>query len=206
MRFAIRTRCLPVVSALIFSVGQSALAAEVSGVRLEDQVVVGHQSLQLNGAGTRYKLVFKVYVSGLYLAARKSSAAEVFAAAGPKRVSISMLRDVGNEEFGRSFMAGIRQNTDKADKVRITPQLLKFGELFASIPELKKGDLLTIDWVPARGMQLQLNGKKIADTYPDVTFFNAILKIWLGENPADAMLKRLMLGEKIEDGQRPGGH
>ena len=103
-------------------------------------------------------------------------------------------------------MAGIRQNTDKADKVRITPQLLKFGELFASIPELKKGDLLTIDWVPASGMQLQLNGKKIAEPYPDATFFNAILKIWLGENPADGMLKRVMLGEKIEDGQRSGGH
>jgi hypothetical protein len=60
--------------------------------------------------------------------------------------------------------------------------------------------------VPGVGTQIQLNGKKIADTFPDVTFFNAILKIWLGENPADGMLKRLMLGEKIEDGQRSGGH
>lgn len=206
MRFAIRTRCLPVLSALIALLGQTAFAAEVSGVRLEDQVVVGNQFLQLNGAGTRYKLVFKVYVTGLYLATKKSSAAEVFAAAGPKRLSIAMLRDVGNEEFARSFMAGIRQNTDRADKVRITPQLLKFGELFASIPELKKGDLLTIDWVPGAGTQIQLNGKKIADTYPDVTFFNAILKIWLGENPADGMLKRLMLGQTIADNQRSSRH
>ena len=96
MRFAVLTRCLPVVSACLFSLGQPAYAAEVSGVRLDDQVVVGNQTLLLNGAGTRYKLVFKVYVSGLYLAAKKSSAAEVFAAAGPKRVSIAMLRDVGN--------------------------------------------------------------------------------------------------------------
>lgn len=206
MSFAIRARCLPVLSILCFSLGQAAFAAEVSGVKLEDQVVVGNQSLQLNGAGTRYKLVFKVYVSSLYLAAKKSSAAEVFAAAGPKRLSIAMLRDVGNEEFARSFIAGIRQNTDKADKVRITPQLLKFGELFASIPELKKGDLLTIDWVPGSGMQIQLNGKKIADTFPDAVFYNAILKIWLGENPADDMLKRLMLGETIADNQRSSGH
>lgn len=206
MSFAIRTRCLPLLSALIFSLGHTAYAAEVSGVRLEDQIVVANQSLQLNGAGTRYKLVFKVYVTGLYLAAKKSSAAEVFAATGPKRLSIAMLRDVGNEEFARSFMAGIRQNTDKADKIRITPQLLKFGELFASIPELKKGDLLTTDWVPGVGTQIQLNGKKIADTFPDVTFFNAILKIWLGENPADGTLKRLMLGETIADNQRSSGH
>ncbi len=168
--------------------------------------MVANQNLLLNGAGTRYKLVFKVYVSGLYLAARKSSAAEVFAAAGPKRLSLAMLRDVGNEEFARSFMAGIRQNTDRADKVRITPQLLKFGELFASIPELKKGDLLTIDWLPGAGTQIQLNGKKIADNYPDVTFFNAILKIWLGENPADGELKRLMLGDTIADNQRSNRH
>ena len=206
MRFVIRNTCLPVLAGLIVSLGHPASAAEVSGIRLEDSVMLGNQSLQLNGAGTRYKLVFKVYVTGLYLAAKKSSAAEVFAAAGPKRISIAMLRDVGNEEFARSFMAGIRTNTDKADKVRITPQLLKFGELFASIPELKKGDLLTTDWVPGVGTQIQLNGKKIAEPFPDVTFFNAILKIWLGENPADGTLKRLLLGETIEDKQHATAH
>lgn len=184
--------CLAGVISCFASVG---LAAESAGVTMDDTATVGRQQLHLNGMGVRHKAIFKVYVAGLYLAAQKSSAPEVLAASGPKRVRIVMLRDVGNEEFGRGFMAGIQQNADRAELMKITGPLLKFGELFASVPELKKGDVLTTDWLPGIGTQMQLNGKNIADIIPEETFYNALLKIWLGERPLDNTLKRLLLGE-----------
>ena len=69
-----------------------------------------------------------------------------------------------------------------------------FGEMFGAIPGLKKGDVLIVDWIPGVGTQCQLNGKKIGETVPDLAFYNAILRIWIGDNPADSSLKPKLLG------------
>lgn len=181
------------------SVALSAGAAEVAGVKLDEVTRVANQDLKLNGAGIRYKAIFKVYVAGLYLTEKKSTVPDVLAAAGPRRVTLVMLRDVGNEELGRGFMSGIQQNSDRTEKAKLIMQLQKFGEVFASIPELKKGDVLTTDWIPGSGTVVHLNGKKVSDVLPDIAFYNAILKIWLGEKPVDTRLKPAMLGEKPEE-------
>jgi hypothetical protein len=180
-------------------------AVEVAGVKLDDAVKLAGQDLKLNGAGIRYKAIFKVYVAGLYLAEKRTTTADVLNVPGARRVTIVMLRDVSNEEFGRGFMGGIYQNSDKSEKVKFVSQLQKFGEVFASVPELKKGDVLTNDWIPGTGTVIHLNGKRITDPLPDIGFYNALLKIWLGEKPIDSKLKRLMLGERPEDIDRPSG-
>lgn len=189
-------------AAAALSLAGLAGAAEVGGVKLDDAVRLANQELKLNGAGIRYKAIFKVYVAGLYLTEKKSAVQDVLAAPGPKRVTIVMLRDVSNEELGRGFMSGIQQNSDKNEKAKLIMQLQKFGEIFASIPELKKGDVLTTDWIPGSGTVVHVNGKKVSDFLPDVAFYNALLKIWLGDKPVDPQLKPLMLGENPEGNVR----
>lgn len=179
-----------------------AFAAEVGGVKIEDVIKVGDQEIKLNGLGIRYKAIFKVYAAALHLSAKKATPSDVFAAPGTKRVTLVMLREVSNEEFGQSFMAGIQKNSEKAERAKLIVPLMKFGEMFASIPVLKKGDVITIDWIAKSGTHIHLNNKKIIEVIPDPTFYNVILKIWLGEQPADAKLKKLLLGE-VEDSQRP---
>jgi hypothetical protein len=185
-----------------FALASHARAAEVAGVKLDDTVQVANQELKLNGAGIRYKAIFKVYIAALYLVDRKSTVPDVIAAPGAKRVRIVTLRDISNEELGRGFMSGIHQNTDRAEKAKLVMQLQKFGEIFASIPELKKGDALTVDWIPGSGTVVHLNGRKVSEALPDAAFYNALLKIWIGEKPVDARLKPLMLGEKPDDNPR----
>lgn len=177
-------------------------STDVAGVKLDDTMRVANQDLKLNGAGIRYKAIFKVYVAGLYLADKKGTVPDVLAAPGARRVMIVPLRDISSEDFGRAFLAGIHQNIDRAEKTKIVGQLLKFGEIFAATPELKKGDVLTTDWIPGTGTVIQINGKRVGDPLPDITFYNALLKIWLGEKPADYRLKRAMLGEKPEENTR----
>lgn len=195
--------CSALLAASVLPCAQAAV--EVAGVKLDDAVKLAGQDLKLNGAGIRYKAIFKVYVAGLYLAEKRTTTADVLNVPGARRVTIVMLRDVSNEEFGRGFMGGIYQNSDKNEKIKFVSQLQKFGEVFASVPELKKGDVLTNDWIPGTGTVIHLNGKKITDPLPDIGFYNALLKIWLGEKPIDAKLKRLMLGERPEDVDRPSG-
>lgn len=174
-------------------------AAEVAGVKLDDTIRLANQELKLNGAGIRYRAIFKVYAMGLYLTEKKTTVADVLAAPGPRRTVIVPLRDISSEDFGRAFMSGLQKNSDRAEKTKLVMQLQKFGELFASIPELKKGDVLTTDWIPGVGTVIQLNGKKTIDPLPDIAFYNAILKIWLGDSPADTRLKPMLLGEKPEE-------
>ncbi|MDP1979016.1 chalcone isomerase family protein [Undibacterium sp.] len=182
--------------ALAMCMSVQASAAEVAGVKFDESVQVGGTELSLNGAGIRYKAIFKVYAAGLYLKEKKTTVPEVLASPGPRRVTIVMLRDLSNEEFGRGFMTGIQQNTDKAEKSKMTMQFIRFGELFASVPELKKGDVMTNDWIPGVGTVVALNGKKMGDPYPDIAFYNALLRIWLGESPVDRSLKKAMLAEE----------
>jgi Chalcone isomerase-like len=169
-------------------------ALEVAGVKLDDTTNVGNTTLKLNGAGIRYRAVAKVYVTGLYLAEKKATAADAIALGGPKRIQIVMLRDVSAERFGQSFMDGLNNNSTKPEKTQIVDQMLKFGEMFANTPELKKGDVITADWIPGVGTLNSLNGQAMAKPFPDIAFFNALLKIWLGEKPASEPLKQQLLG------------
>jgi hypothetical protein len=172
---------------------QGAMAAEVAGVTLKDSMKVGGKELVLNGYGIRNKFIVKVYVTSLYMPSKMSSTDDIFKADGPRRIHLVMLRDISADDFGSAFMAGINNNTEKGDKAKIVGQISKFGEMFASIPGLKKGDVLDLDYIPGTGTVCILNGKQIGETVTDVLFYNAIMKIWLGEKPADSSLKPKLL-------------
>ncbi len=190
-------RTLAAAFVLTASASLSAFAAtDVAGVKFDDTISVAGQQLKLNGAGLRSKMIFKVYAAGLYLTEKKTTVPEVLAVPGPRRVSITMLREVGSEEFGKAFMDGLNANTAKEERTKILPQVMKFGEVFAQTPALKKGDQLLLEWVPNEGTQCYLNGKKLGELMPDVAFYNAVLRIWLGDKPVDASLKPALLGEK----------
>ncbi len=200
LSFGVKKLLLALCSGLLLS--QAALALEISGVKVEETAKVANVDLRLNGAGVRYKAIFKVYVAALYLPEKKDNVNDILTMNGPRRLTLSMLREVSSEAFGQSFMEGLNKNSNKAEKSKIIQQMLRFGEMFAAIPELKKGDVVAVEWVPNVGSICTLNGKRVAEPFPDIAFFNALMKIWLGENPADANLKRALLGEKPESNIR----
>ncbi len=196
MKVGVKKLLLSLCSSLLLA--QSALALDVAGVKIDEAAKVANVDLRLNGAGVRHKAFFKVYVAALYLPEKKDNVNEILSMNGPRRLTLSMLREVSSEAFGQSFMEGLNKNSSKTEKSKIILQMLRFGEMFAAIPELKKGDVVAVEWVPNVGSICTLNGKRVAEPFPDIAFFNALLKIWLGDNPADANLKRALLGEKAE--------
>ncbi len=171
-----------------------ASTVELAGIKVEDSSKVAGKDLKLNGAGIRTKAIFKVYVAALYLPEKTKTVAEVLAMQGPRRVMLTMLREVSADEFGQTFVTALNNNSDKAEKTKIVNQTMQFGEMFSKMEKVKVGDVLTLDWVPNSGTVSTLNGKKVGDTIPDQAFYNAVLKIWLGENPVDSSLKPRLLG------------
>ena len=171
-------------------------AATVDGVKIDDTTTVAGKSLVLNGAGMRKKFVINVYVAGLYLSEKKNTPADVQALTTPKRVTLILQREVSSDEFGQLFITSMNKNSTKEEKAKVISQTGKFGEMFAALDKVKKGDVITMDWIPGQGTVSSINGKPMGEPMPDIAFYNAVLRIWLGDSPAQDDLKDAMLGKK----------
>ena len=171
----------------------STSGAEVAGVKLEDKTQVESRDLVLNGAGLRKRVVFNVYVIGLYLPEKKTDAAAVIQLAGPKRAAIHMLRDVGAEQFTDALVEGLRENHSEADYKALEPRVKELAGIFAEIKEAKKGMTITLDWTGA-ATQLTVNGKPAGKPIAGEDFYRALLRIWLGDKPVQNDLKKSLLG------------
>ena len=177
----------------------SAFAAtvDISGVKLEDNVNLRGSAVLLNGAGVRYKTVFKVYVAALYLEKKVGTSEEVLAMPGKKRISVTMLRDIDANELGKLFTKGISDNAPKTEMSKLIPGLSKTGEVFGSLKKLNAGDEFTIDHVPGVGTTFWVKGVQMLTPVTEPEFFNAVVRIWLGPNPADWKLKDALLGKAV---------
>jgi len=186
--------------AVLFSVVSLAQAAahsaEVGGVKLEDklQLAPGGPELVLNGAGIRTRVIFKVYVAGLYLTEKKQSPADVLALGGPKRVAMTMLRDLSAQQLSEALAEGIRNNTSAAEQEALKPRIDELIGIMNALGEAKKGDAILLDFVPDAGTSVVLNGQVRGKPIAGEDFYRALLRIWLGDKPVDADLKKGLLG------------
>lgn len=172
-----------------------AQTTDVGGVKYEASQPLTNTKLVLNGAGVRYKAVFKVYAAGLYLSTRAGTPEEVLATPGPKRLHIVMLRDIDANELGKLFTRGMQDNAPKEEFSKSIPGTLRMADIFSAKKKLVAGDSFSIDWVPGTGTTVLVNGKAQGDAVKEPEFFNALLRIWLGQNPADRLLKDALLGQ-----------
>ena len=168
----------------------------IHGVKVEDSASVGGATLQLNGAGTRYKGPFKVYVGDLYTSKKVNSLDELVAAPGPKRLTMTFLREIEAGPFGKLLTRGVEDNNSKAEMSKLVPGLIRMGEIFTINKLLVPGDVITIDWIPGTGMVVTAKGKVQGEPFKEPEFFKAIMSIWFGPVPADHTLKDAMLGNK----------
>lgn len=169
--------------------------ADHAGVRYPASVTVANQNLVLNGAGIRYRFVVKVYTAGLYLTAKAATTEAALATPGPKRLHVVMLRDIDGNDLGRLFTRGMQDNSTREDFGKSIPGTLRMADLFAAKKRLAQGESFGVDWVPGQGTQIMLNGKPQGEPIKEPEFFQALLRIWLGQNPADAALKDALLGQ-----------
>lgn len=174
----------------------AAVAVELAGVKVEDSVTINGARLQLNGAGIRYKGPFKVYVGDLYTTRRVSSLDDLIAAPGPKRLSMTFLRDINSAEFGKLLTRGMEDNVSKQELSKIIPGMIKMGDIFAANKSFAPGDVCSLEWDPAKGLSVYAKGKLQAEPFKDPAFYRALMSIWFGNTPADWKLKDELLGVK----------
>lgn len=172
-----------------------AQTTEVGGVKYEQSAQMGGARIQLNGAGVRYKAIFKVYTAGLYLGGKAATPEAVLAAPGPKRMHIVMLRDIDANELGKLFTRGMQDNAPREEFSKSIAGTLRLADLFSAKKKLAAGEYFFVDYVPGQGTTVLINGKASTEPIKEPEFFSALLKIWLGKSPADAQLKDAPLGK-----------
>ncbi len=172
-----------------------AMATEISGVTIEPEATVAGSKLVLNGAGVRYKGFAKVNVAEIYASKKFSSLEELIALPGPKRVSLTMLRDLPSGLLGKSLTRGIEDNFPHGEVSKLVPSLIRIGELFNAVKTLNTGDRVLIEWIPGTGTVVTVRGVVQGEPFKEPEFFRAVVSIWLGPVPVDFKLKDALLGQ-----------
>jgi len=180
---------------LAMSAPWAAANTEVAGVSFPDKAKVGDSELRLNGAGIRAKFFIKVYATGLYVPEKKSSAGELLATKGAKRIQIVTLRELSAEDFAKALVEGIHKNYDETAFAALRARTEALQQTILSLKSAPKGALIQLDWLPAYGTRLLFNGEKRGEDLSGEDFYQALLAIWLGEHPAAQDLKDALLGK-----------
>lgn len=174
-------------------IGEGALAAQVEGVTVPDKARIGEAEIVLNGAGVRTRFLFKVYVGALYLAQKTGVAQAAITDAGAKRVALHMLRELTAEQLFSALRDGLAANSPPAQLAKMEPQVTQLDGIFRTVKAAKPGDVIWLDYLPGQGTRITVNAES-KGTVAGEEFNRALLRIWLGDQPADADLKRAMLG------------
>jgi hypothetical protein len=184
------------IAALLLTISLPALAAlDVSGVKFEDKTKVGAGETVINGAGLRKRAFFKVYAIGLYLPQKVTSAADAINAKGAKRVAIVTLRDLTAEQFVDALIEALKNNHDEAALKALQPKIDQFRSTMLTIGNAPEKSAVNIDWLPESGTRLSFNGSAKGSDIPGEDFYRALLKIWIGDKPAQEDLKEQLLGK-----------
>jgi Chalcone isomerase-like len=176
---------------------RAAAPIQVEGETFAGGTTVAGQSLELNGVGLRAVAWFKGYAAGLYLSTRARTPQQVLAAPGAKRLQIRMLVDVDTIEFIKSFDRGVARNTPPAELPALAARVERFDALLRAIGKVKKRDVIDLDWLPNRGLQLTLNGAPRGAPIPGEDLYAALLRIFVGDRPTDPEMKIGLLGGPV---------
>lgn len=184
------------LAACLLVLGAAAQAQQVvvEGARYDQSIVLGGQPLVLNGVGVRKRFVFDIYVGGLYVAKKAARTEELVGQPGPKRVALRFLREVEGDLFVNSLHVGLKANHTEAELGRWTNQVETLTTTIKTIALARRGDTVYFDYTPQDGTRVSVNGVTRGPLIPGEDFYAAVLRVWLGEQPADAGLKKGMLG------------
>ena len=182
------------LAAVFILLGGLAAHAAINSVFAPTQQVQG-TTLSVNGAGTRYKAIFKLYDLALYTPRKVKTAEELLALPGPKRLNFVALRDLPGTDLGLAFIKGLSSNTTPNLVQKHTASSTRLIEIFSGRSKLSAGDTFAMEYVPGKGTLFYIQDQPQGAPVGDAEFFGMVLKIWVGSVPADYKLKDALLGQ-----------
>jgi hypothetical protein len=176
-------------AALVWIAATVILALDVAGVKVPETVTVDGKTLNLNGAGVRKKMLFKVYVAGLYVERPSKDGSAILASAGGKSIRLHMLRNLKGKQISDAIEEGFQKNSQE-QIARLRDRLDKLAAMF---PDVAEGDEIALSWIPDKGTVVSVRGTE-RGTIEGRDFADALFAVWIGPNPVQDDLKKALLG------------
>jgi long-chain acyl-CoA synthetase len=127
------------------------------------------------------------------LTQKNTAANAILADAGTKRVALHVLRDLTADQLLSALNDGLKANHTAEQLAKLDVQTKQLETIFKSVKAAKNGDTILIDFLGEPGTRITFNGDA-KGAIPGADFGRALLRVWLGDSPADAALKKAMLG------------
>jgi hypothetical protein len=158
------------------------------------QVTVAGSTLQLNGSGTRYKVFFKVYNMAMYTASKVSTPQDALAMRTPIRLHFVALRELPGSDLGVLFLRAMKDNSPPELINKHAASTNRLIEIFSERAKIAPGESFSMDLVPGKGTTFYIQDVAQGAPVGNDEFSAMVLKIWLGQDPADNKLKEALLG------------
>ncbi len=162
---------------------------EVAGVRMPDTITLEGKTLKLNGMGLRKKVMFKVYVAGLYLENKSNTPPTIISSDEIKQMHLHVLRSLKASQVTEAIEEGFEKNS-KAQMGALKERLGKFSAMFSDV---KERDQILMTYVPGKGTSVSIKGAE-KGVVEGKDFADALFAVWLGGNPVQEDLKKALLG------------
>lgn len=161
-----------------------------AGVTFDAKTTINGKTLLYNGSGLREKYTFDLYVAALYLRRPSMDANKIISDDDEMGIHLQL---VSNKVTRDKFVETVKEGFGKSTSGKATDAEIKtFMGFFTG--EFKDGDKIHLEYTPGKGVSAIKNGKTLG-TVPGLEFKKALFSIWLGSKPADATLKKGMLGK-----------
>jgi hypothetical protein len=184
-----------IVLLLLLTLSTQVSALELAGMPVAENLQLDKYALQLNGAGIRTKFLIKIYIAALYLGEKMHTGEEVLTNTGAKRMSFILLHEVSGKQVVDGINEAILPNNSEEEMKALESRLYEFEKMFTAVPEIKKGEIVNLDYIPGLGTRVTLNGVERGHI-EGLDFSRALLKIWVGTKPVKAELKQHVLGNE----------
>jgi hypothetical protein len=189
-------RAAVATAALAAGLWATPVTASPTQTKFETSAEVLGTKLQLNGQGTRRRGIFNGYDMALYTPRKVSTAEELLTLPGPKKLHFVALRDLPGTELGRLFIKGMGENSPKELTQKHSLSSLRLIEIFSGRPKVAPGESFSMEFIPGKGTLFYILGKPQGEPVGDEEFFRMVLRIWVGPQPADTLLKESLLGRE----------
>lgn len=187
-----KTSFFLILFCLILIYTQNSLSLEIEGVNIPEVIKTNNESLVLNGAGIRTRFFFNIYIGSLYLKNKESDISKILGNNKTKRISLNFLyKEIKKEKLTNGWIDGFKNNNSDTLFKTLKKRIDKFNRYFTTT---HKGDVVQLDFLATNKTRITINNEYKGEINGN-DFQVALLKIWLGNDPADYNLKEAMLGE-----------
>jgi len=173
-------------------------SVEIQGVPLEETATVAGVPLVLNGAGYRKRGYFKVDVTGVYTQAKYTTLEALEKAPGPKRVQLTILQDITGAQASKYFLIDFEASAQPQEFAQLINEVSEVGAIYSALPKIKKGDIVTMDWIPGKGLIATLNGNALTPHGAPSAYINSellakvMLRMYIGGKTPQELRENLL--------------